>query len=62
MRTITKLKRYHNPRVKVCVYCHMNASLGQTSYGILGCMFCQKEVDDYIKTNFNVIKEGKIRG
>ncbi len=57
MKTITKLKGYRNPRTEVCVYCRMNASLGYTSYGILGCMFCQEKVDSYIKANFNVVKE-----
>lgn len=56
-RTIIRLKRYRNPITRVCVYCRMNASMGFTSYGILGCMFCQKEVDDYIRNNFNVVKE-----
>ncbi len=59
MKTITRLKRYRNPRTEVCVYCRMNASLGFTSYGILGCRFCQEKVDSHIRANFNVVKEGR---
>ncbi|KKN75000.1 hypothetical protein LCGC14_0385020 [marine sediment metagenome] len=59
MKTIIRLKRYRNPRTEVCVHCGMNASLGFTSYGILGCMFCQGKVDNYIRANFNIVKEGR---
>lgn len=54
---IIRLKRYRNPRTKVCRFCLMNASMGYTSYGTLGCRFCQEEVDNYIRANFNVVKE-----
>lgn len=57
--TIIRLKRYRNPITTVCRFCLMNASSGYTNYGTLGCIFCQKEVDDYICANFNIVRENK---
>ena len=57
MKTLTRLKRYiyHIPRV--CPFCLMNPSLGFTSYGIIGCRFCQANVDKWVSDNFVVNQE-----
>ena len=54
---LTRLRRYLNPTIQGCLYCCINASLGNTSHGLLGCIFCQKEVDDYVLANFNMEEE-----
>ena len=56
MNEVTKLKRYMNDKPKLCIHCLINGALGQTDWGVLGCRFCQKIVDDYMKANF-IIRE-----
>lgn len=55
---IYKLKRYHHNAPVVCPFCLMNPSMGTTSWGMLGCQFCQSAVDKYIAENFNVVDRG----
>lgn len=57
MKVLIKLRRYMNPRPILCVYCLREGSLGQTTWGRLGCRSCQKPVDDYIKANFLLVEE-----
>jgi len=54
---LTKLKIYPHPRPKVCPFCLMNEALGYTTWGIVGCQFCQKTVDDAVFANYKVIRE-----
>jgi len=55
---LVKLKRYPHRIPRVCPFCLVNPSLGMTDWGILGCQFCQKEVDDYIQANYKVAGRG----
>ena len=57
MKWIIRLIRYRHFRPTTCRYCLLNESLGITSYGALGCRFCQQKVDDYINANFTVVNE-----
>jgi len=52
---IARLERYLNNELVPCRYCQLNPSIGRTSYGLLGCRFCQKEVDDYIESHYQVV-------
>ncbi len=56
---LVKLRRYSHQTPKVCPDCLLNPSLGYTAYGLIGCQFCQKKVDDYIQANYRVIEEAK---
>lgn len=53
---IIKLKRYSYSKPKICPFCLLNQSIGWTIYGILGCRFCQSEVDKIIARDFAVIE------
>ena len=57
MKVLTKLKIYVHRIPKVCPFCLMNPSLGSTSYGIVGCRFCQASVDKWVSDNFVVNQE-----
>ena len=62
MGHLIKLNRYPHIVPVACPFCFVNASLGRTQYGILGCQFCQGKVDDYIKARFSfptLVSEGK---
>lgn len=50
---IYKLRRYPSAIPRACPYCLLN--LGITSYGILGCHFCQETVDRAMEQKFNVV-------
>ena len=57
-KTLIKLHRYRSEVPKACPFCPMNESLEETDYGILGCRFCQKEVDDAIsKLGFVIVEQ-----
>lgn len=56
---LVKLKIYPHQVPEVCPFCLMNESLGQTDWGIAGCRFCQKKVDDYIQANYIVKEEDR---
>ncbi len=57
LKVLTKLLRYKSEVPEVCPHCRMNASLGHTDYGLLGCEFCQKEVDDAVRAEFLLVEE-----
>lgn len=54
---IYKPERYAHVRPVVCSYCLVNPSIGRTDSGILGCRFCQGEVDRAIEERFEVVRE-----
>lgn len=56
-KQLTKLKIYPHRIPKVCPFCLVNQSLGFTSYGIVGCRFCQTPFDKWVADNFIVVKE-----
>lgn len=54
MATIYKLTRYMHERLVVCPFCLINPSMGWTTWGLLGCQFCQDKVDKAIAERFEV--------
>lgn len=55
---IYKPKRYVHLCPIICPYCLMNPSIGKLGsfHGVLGCRFCQGEVDKAIEAQFEVIE------
>lgn len=54
---IYKSERYAHVRLVVCPYCWMNPSVGTADGRVLGCRFCQGEVDRAIEERFEVVEE-----
>jgi len=55
-KLIYRLLRYEHEEPVQCPYCLQLPSIGDTSYGSLGCTSCQTGVDVYIQANFQVFQ------